>query len=163
MCELGLQISSTKAAIRLAFDARISAGAGYFDIQPIQLLLVYSVSEETGTNKIIGIFTFEAVCSLEVAHRMNIEHDELTWPSRLQQELQKDHQAKSRVVQEGEGRKPRPLQTRAIMLGRLEKLNDKKHMTPSSAHRDGGPFSISLECLAAQGIHFEMGTLRVVV
>ena len=146
MCELGLQISSTKAAIRLAFDARISAGAGYFDIQPIQLLLVYSVSEETGTNKIIGIFTFEAVCSLEVAHRMNIEHDELTWPSRLQQELQKDHQAKSRVVQEGEGRKPRPLQTRAIMLGKLEKFHEKKHMTPSSAHRDGGPFGISLEC-----------------
>jgi len=142
MCELGLHISSTKAAIRLAFDARIGAGERYFDIQPIQ----YSVSEEAGTNKIIGIFTFEAVCSLEVAHRMNIEHDELTWPSGLQQELQKDHQAKTRAAQEGAGSRPRPLQTRAIMLGKLEKFHEKKHMTPSSAHRDGGPFGISLEC-----------------
>ena len=142
MCELGLHISSTKAAIRLAFDARIGAGERYFDIQPIQ----YSVSEEAGTNKIIGIFTFEAVCSLEVAHRMNIEHDELTWPSGLQQELQKDHQAKTRAAQEGAGSRPRPLQTRAIMLGKLEKFHEKKHMTPSSTHRDGGPFGISLEC-----------------
>jgi len=87
---------------------------------------------------------------------MNIKHDELTWPTGLQQEVQKYHQAKSRAVQEGEGGKLRPLQTRAIMLGRLEKLHEKKYMTPSSAHRDGGPFDISLECLAAQGIHLEM-------
>jgi len=149
--------------MRTACDERTGAGEGYFDKEPIQLLLVYSVSEEAGTKKIIGIFTFEAVCSLEVAHSMNIQHDELTWPTGLQQELQKDHQAKSRAAQQGEGGKPRPLQTRAIMLGRLEKLQETKYMTPSSAHRDGCPFGISLECLAAQEVHLEMGTLRVVV
>jgi len=36
-------------------------------------------------------------------------------------------------------------------------------MTPSGTHRDGGPFGINLESLAAQGVCLEMGALRAVV
>ena len=139
------------------------AGDAYFDIQPTQIMLVYSVNGKAGANQIIGLFIFEAVCSQEYAHAMNITHDNLTWPAGLQQEVQEDHQAKSRAAQRGDGGTPRPLQTRAIMLGRLEKLHDTKYMTPSSAHRDGGPFGISLESLATQGVHHEMGALHAVV
>jgi len=65
-------------------------------------------------------------------------------------------QAKSRAAQRGDGGTPRPLQTLTIMLGRLEKFNDTKYMAPSSAHRDGRPFGISLESLAVQGVCLEM-------
>jgi len=34
-------------------------------------------------------------------------------------------------------------------------LHDTKFITPSSAHRDGGPFSLSLDSLVAQGVHLE--------
>ena len=94
---------------------------------------------------------------------MNISHDELTWPAGLQQEIQKDHWAKSRAAQRGDGGTPRPLQIRAIMLGRLEKSLDTRYTTPSGTHRDGGPFCISLESLAAQGVYLEMGALRAVM
>jgi len=126
-------------------------------------VLVYSVNEKAGANQIVGLFIFEAVCSLEYAHAMNISHDEITWPAGLQQEVQEDHRAKSRAAQRGDGGTPRPLQIWAIMLGRLEKLYDIRHMTPSGTHRDGGPFGISLESLAAQGVCLEMGTLRAVM
>jgi len=68
--------------------------------------------------------------SLKYAHAMNITHDELTWPAGLQQEEKEDHQAKSRAAQRGDGGKPRPLQTRAIMLGRLEWLHDTQVHDP---------------------------------
>jgi len=54
---------------------------------------------------------------------------------------------------------PRPQQIRAIILGRLDKMNDMKYMTPTGTHRDGGPFGISLESLAAQGVSLETGAL----
>jgi len=87
---------------------------------------VYSVNEEVGTNQIIGIFTFEAVCSLEYGHKMNIQHDELTWPTCLQHELQKDNCAKLSAAQRGDDGNPRPLQTRTVMLGDLEKIHDQQ-------------------------------------
>jgi len=96
-CELGLPFPSTKEAVKQAFVDRVQAGYGYFDIQPIQIMLVYSVNEKAGANQIIGLFNFEAVCSVEYAHAMNISHDELTWPLGLQQEVQEDHQAKMRA------------------------------------------------------------------
>ena len=58
---------------------------------------------------------------------------------------------------------PRPQQIRAIMLGSLDKMNDMKHMTPTGTHRDGGPFGISLESLAAQGVSLETGALCHVI
>ena len=61
---------------------------------------------------------------MEYAHAMNISHGELTWPLGLQQEVQEDHQAKMRAAQRGGGGLPRPQQIRAIMLGRLDKMND---------------------------------------
>ena len=141
------------------------AGDGYFDIQPIQIMLVYSVNKQANANQIIGLFIFEAVCSVEYAHAMNISHDELTWPLGLQQEVQEDHQAKLRAAQRGDGGSPRPKQIRAIMLGRLDKMNDMKYMTPTGTHRDGpgGPFGISLESLAAQGVSLETGALCAVI
>jgi len=123
-CELGLPVSSTKETLRHAFVNRVQAGDGYFDIQPIRSMLVYGVNEKASPNQIIGLFMFEVVCFLEYAHVMNISHGELTWPAGPQQEVQEDHWAKSRAVQQGNGGPPRPLQTRAIMLGRLEKLHD---------------------------------------
>jgi len=158
-CELGLPFPSTTEALRQAFVDRIQAGDGYFDIQPIQIILVYSVNEKAGANQIIGLFIFEAVCSMEYAHAMNISHDELTWPSGLQQEVQEDHQAKIRATQRGDGGPPRPQQIRAIMLGRLDKMNDMKYMNPTGTHRDGGPFGISLESFAAQGVSLKTGAL----
>ena len=83
-CELGLPFPSTKQALKQAFVDRVQAGNVYFDIQPIQIMLVYSVNEKAGANQIIGLFNFEAVCSVEYAHAMNISHDELTWPLGLQ-------------------------------------------------------------------------------
>jgi len=77
-CELGLPFPSTKEARMQAFVNRVQAGDGYSDIQPIQIILVYSVNEKAGANQIIGLFIFEAVCSVEYAHAMNISHDELT-------------------------------------------------------------------------------------
>jgi len=127
---------------------RVRAGDGYFDIQPIQIILVHSVNEKAGTNQIIGLFILEAVCSVEYAHAMNISHDELTWPLGLQQEVQEDHQAKLRAAQRGDGGPPRPQQIRATILMGLDKMNDMKHMTPTGTHRDGGPFGISLESLS---------------
>ena len=109
-----------------------------------------------------SLFIFEAVCS-SYAHAMNISHDELTWPTGLQQEVQEDHRAKLRAAQRGDGGTTRPLQIRAIMLGRLEKLNDNRYTNPSGTHRDGGPFGISLESLAAQGVCLETGALCVVM
>ena len=149
--------------MKQAFIDRIRVGNGCFDIHPIQIMLVYSVDEKVGANRIIGLFTFEAVCSMEYAHAMNISHGELTWPLGLQQEVQEDHQAKLRAAQRGDGGPPRPQQIRAIMLGRLDKLNDMKYMTPTGTHRDGGPLGISLESLAAQGVSLEMGALRAVI
>jgi len=127
-CKLGLPVSSTKEALRHAFVDRVQADEGYFDIQSIQIMLVYSVNEKAGANQIIGLFIFDAVCSssLEYAHAMNISHDKLTWPAGLQQEVQEDRQAKSRAAQRGDGGTPRPLQTRAIMLGTFEKLHDTR-------------------------------------
>ena len=90
---------------------------------------------------------------------MNISHGELTWPLGLQQEVQEDHQAKMRAAQRGDGGPPRPQEIRTIMLGRLDKMNDMKYMTPTGTHRDGGPFGISLESLAAQGVSLETGAL----
>ena len=162
-CELGLPVSSTKKAMRHACVVRVQAGDGHFDIQPIRIMLVYSVNEKTGGNQMIGLFIFEAVRSLEYAHTVNISLDELTWPAGLQQEVQEDHWAKSRAAQRGDGGTPRLLQIRAIMLGRLEKLHDTRYMTPSGTHRDIGPFGISLESLAAQGVYLEMGALRAVM
>jgi hypothetical protein len=66
--------------MKQAFVDRIQAGNGYFDIHPIQIMLVYSVDEKAGANQMIGLFIFEAVCSVEYAHAMNISHGELTWP-----------------------------------------------------------------------------------
>jgi len=126
-------------------------------------MLVYSVNEKADANQIICLFNFAAVCSLEYANATNILHDELTWPAGLQQEVQEDHWAKSRAAQRGDGGTPRLLQIRAIMLGRLEKLHDTRYMTPSGTHRDIGPFGISLESLAAQGVYLEMGALRAVM
>ena len=94
---------------------------------------------------------------------MNILHDELTWPLGLQQEVQEDHQAKMRAAQRDDGGPPRPQQIRAIMLGRLNKMNNMKFMTPTGKHRDGGPFGISLESLAAQGVSLETGTFCDVI
>ena len=45
------------------------------------------------------------------------------------------------------------------MLGRLDKMNDIQYMTPTGAHRDSGPFGISLESLTAQGVSLETGAL----
>ena len=95
-CELGLPFPSTKEAPKQAFVDRVQAGNGYFDIQPIQIMLDYSVNEKAGANQIIGLFNFEAVCSVEYAHVINISHDEFTWMLGLQQEVQEDHQAKKR-------------------------------------------------------------------
>jgi len=162
-CELGLPFPSTKEALKQAFVDRVQAGNGYFDIQPIQIMLVYSVNEKAGANQIIGLFNFEVVCSVEYAHAMNVSQHELTWPLGLQQEVQEDHQAKMRAAQRGDGGPPRPQQIRAIMLGRLDKMNDMKYMTPTGTHRDGGPFGISLESLAAQGVSLETGALCTVI
>ena len=126
-------------------------------------MLVYSVNEKAGANQIIGLFNFEAVCSVEYAHAINISHDELTWLLGLQQEVQQDHQAKLRAAQRGDGGYSRPQQIWAIMLGRLDKMNDVKYMTSTGTHRDIGPFGISLESLAAQGVSLEMGALCAVI
>ena len=91
--------------------------------------------------------------------RLNISHDELTWPLGLQQEVQEDRQAKVRAAQRGDGGLPKPQQIRAIMLGRLDKMNDMKFITPTGTHRDGGPFGMSLESLAAQVVSLETGSL----
>jgi len=104
-CELGLPVSSSKEALTHTFVERVQAGDGYFDIQPIQIMLVYSVNEKAGANQIIGLLIFEAICSLEYAHAMNISHDE----AGLQQEVQEDHQSKSRAAQRGHGGTPRPM------------------------------------------------------
>jgi len=125
-------------------------------------MLVYSVNEKVAANHIIGLFNFEAVCSVEYAHAINFSHDELTWPLGLQQEVQEDHQAKMRAAQWGDGGSPKPQQIRAIMLGRLDKMNDMKFMTPTGTHRDGGPFGISLESFAAQGVSLETGALQII-
>jgi len=58
-CELGLPFPSTKEALKQAFVDRGPGGNGYFDIQPIQIMLVYSVNETAGANQIIGLFDFE--------------------------------------------------------------------------------------------------------
>jgi len=42
-------------------------------------------------------------------------------------------------------------------------MNDMKYMTPTDTHRDGGPFGISLELLAAQGVSLETGALCAVI
>jgi len=55
----------------------------------------------------LSLFIFEAVCSLEYAHAMNISHHELTWPTGLQQEVQEDHRAKLRAAQRGAGGTPK--------------------------------------------------------
>jgi len=122
-------------------------------------MLVYSVDEKAGANHIIGLFIFEAVYSVEYAHAMNISHGELTRPLGLHQEVQEDHQAKMRAAQRGDGGPPRPQQIRTIMLGKLDKMNDMKYMTPTGTHHDGGPFGISLESLATQGVSLETGVL----
>jgi len=96
---------------------------------------------------------------VEYAHAKNISHDELTWPLGLQKEVPEDHQAKVRAVQWGDGGPPKPQQIRAIMLGRLDTMSDMKYITPTGTHRDGGPFGISLESLAAQGVSLETGAL----
>ena len=101
----GWRAGGTKEALRHAFVDRVQAGDGYFDIQTIQIMLVYSVNEKAGANQITGLFIFEAVCSLEYAHAMNISHDE----AGLQQEVQEDHQSKSRAAQRGHGGTPRPM------------------------------------------------------
>jgi len=62
-----------------------------------------------------------------------------------------------RAAQRGDGGPPRPQQIRAIMLGRLDKMNAMEYMTPTGSHRDGGPFDISLESLAAQGVSVGTG------
>jgi len=122
---------------------------------PFKSSLVYSVNEKAGANQIIGLFNFEAVCSVEYAHAMNISHDELTWLLGLQQEVQEDQQAKMRAAQQGDGGPPRPQQIRAIMLGRLDKMNDIKYITPTGTQHDGRPFGTSLKSLAAQGVSLE--------
>ena len=94
---------------------------------------------------------------------MNISHDKLTWLLGLQQEVQEDHQARVRAAQRGDGGPPKLQQIRAMMLGRLDKMNDMKFITPTGTHRDGGPFRISLESLAAQGVSLETGALRDVI
>jgi len=129
-------------------------------------MLVHSVNEKAGANQIIGLFIFEVVCSVKYAHAMNISHNEPTWPLGLQQEVQEDHHAKLRVAQRGDGGHgghPRPQQIWAIMLGRLDKMNDMKYMTPTGTHRDSGLFGISLESLAAQGVSLETGALCAVI
>jgi hypothetical protein len=68
-----------------------------------------------------------------------------------------------RAAQRGDGGPPRPQQIREIMLGRLDKMNDIKYMTPTGAHRDGGPFGISLQSLTAQGVSLETGALWDVI
>ena len=50
-CKLGLPVSSTKEALRHAFVERVRAGDAYFDIQPIQIMLVHSVNEKAGANQ----------------------------------------------------------------------------------------------------------------
>jgi len=50
-CELGLPVSSTKEVMRRAFVERVRAGEGYFDIQPIRFMLVYSVNEKADTTR----------------------------------------------------------------------------------------------------------------
>jgi len=42
-------------------------------------------------------------------------------------------------------------------------MNVMKYMTPTGTHRDGGPFGISLESLAAQGVSLETGALCDVI
>ena len=69
---------------------------------------------------------------VEYAHAMNISHDELTWLLGLQQEAQGDHQAKVRAAQQVDGGPAKPQQIRAIMLGRLDKMNDMKFITNTS-------------------------------
>jgi len=81
----------------------------------------------------------------------------------IHQPLTEDHQAKMRAAQRGNGGPPRPQQIRAIMLGRLDKMNVMKYMTQTGTHRDGGPFGISLESLAAQGVSLETGALCDVI
>jgi len=68
-----------------------------------------------------------------------------------------------RAAQRGDGGPPRPQQIRAIMLGRLDKIDDMKYMTPIGTHRNGGPFGISLESLTAQGVSLETGALCAVI
>jgi len=102
-------------------------------------------------------------CGISCTAATSTPPGELTWPLGLQQEVQEDHQAKMRAAQRGGGGLPRPQQIRAIMLGRLDKMNDIKYMTPTGAHRDGGPFGISLESLTAQGVSLETGALWDVI
>jgi len=57
-CELDLPVSSTKEALRHAFVDRVQTGDGCFDIQPIHIMLVYSINEKAGANQIMGLFIF---------------------------------------------------------------------------------------------------------
>jgi len=68
-----------------------------------------------------------------------------------------------RAAQRGDGGPPRPQQIREIILGRLDKMSDMKYMTPTGTHRDGRPFGIRLESLAAQGVTLETGALCDVI
>ena len=67
------------------------------------------------------------------------------------------------MAQRGDGSPPKPQQILAMMLGRLDKLNDMKFMTPTGTHLNGGPFGISLESLAAQGVSLETGAFLDVI
>jgi len=60
--------------MRHACVVRVQAGDGHFDIQPIRIMLVYSVNEKTGGNRIIGLFIFEAVCSTHNEHLARRAH-----------------------------------------------------------------------------------------
>ena len=59
ICELDLPFSSTKKALRHAYLERVRAGDGYFVVQHIQIMLVYSVNKQAGANQIIGLFIFD--------------------------------------------------------------------------------------------------------
>jgi len=73
-CELGLPFPSTKEALRQAFVDQVQAGDGYFDIQPIQIMLVYSVNEKAGANQIIDLFIFEATSTKQPIWTLYMNH-----------------------------------------------------------------------------------------
>jgi len=73
-----------------------------------------------------------------------------------QNDLEAVHHAKALDVARGLCRKPLPIPTRALMSGSIMKADTIAYMMPFVGHRDGGPFGVSYEFLATQGIQIDM-------
>jgi len=151
--QLDVTISDTKELIMRAFVKRLRDSGLCFDIKPFRLSLVYVWMKSLMATRSL---VFESVCTLKYAHDLNIKNGELTCPMGYQNDLEAVHHAKALDVARGLCRKPLPIPTRALMSGSIMKADTIAYMMPFVGHRDGGPFGVSYEFLATQGIQIDM-------